>query len=127
MYRNLIHISSNVFAKLNIDKAKRMLSFSFPDITYTQITILTIPDDQEGSYPFRNVLGVFYTDLPLEEVIQKIKAIEHSLGKRSRDKDLGKVVIDLDLIQYGEVILLDDYFDREHVQALLAELGEETR
>ncbi len=127
MYRNLIHISSNVFAKLNIDKAKRMLSFSFPDITYTQRTILTIPDDQEGSYPFRNVLGVFYTDLPLEEVIQKIKAIEHSLGKRSRDKDLGKVVIGLDLIQYGEVILLDDYFDREHVQALLAELGEETR
>ena len=126
MYRNLIHISSNVFAKLNIDKAKRMLSFSFPDITFTQRTIITISDDQEDVFPFRNVLGVFYTDLPLEEVLHKTKSIEHALGKRIKDKELGKVIIDLDIIQYGEEVLRRSYFAQEHVQALLAELGEET-
>ncbi|MDI9605555.1 MAG: 2-amino-4-hydroxy-6-hydroxymethyldihydropteridine diphosphokinase [Bacteroidota bacterium] len=119
MSRALLTIGSNTFAKTNIDKAKRMLTFLFPDIIFSE-PILSEPDDDRYSYLFRNILAVVDTDLPPEEVINKIKQTERAVGRSPRDKYVGKMVIDIDLVKYGNTILRPKDYEREYVQHLLA-------
>ena len=114
----LLTIGSNTFAKTNIDKAKRMLTFVFPDIIFSE-PILTEPEEEKYSYLFRNILAVVDTEMRPEEVIDKIKQTERAVGRTPRDKYLGKVVIDIDLIKYGDNILRPQDYEREYVQRLL--------
>jgi 2-amino-4-hydroxy-6-hydroxymethyldihydropteridine diphosphokinase len=99
----LLSIGSNTFAKTNIDKAKRMLSYLFPGIIFSE-PILSEPEDDSFKYLFRNILASFETDLSQEEIIEKIKQTERAVGRTPKDKYQGKVVIDIDLLKYGEEI-----------------------
>lgn len=115
----LLSIGSNTFAKTNIDKARRMLTRLFPDIVFSQ-SVLSEPDDERYSFLFRNVLAKGETELLPDEVIEKIKQTERAVGRSPRDKYLGKVIIDIDLIRYNEEILRPVDFQREYVQQLLS-------
>ena len=119
----LLTIGSNTFAKTNIDKAKRMLTFVFPDIVFSE-PILTEPEDDKYSFLFRNILATVNTRMRPEEVIDKIKQTERAVGRTPRDKYMGKVVIDIDLIKYGDNILRPIDYEREYVQRLLPTLEE---
>lgn len=125
MYRNLINISSNIYSKLNIDKARRMLLFSFPDIEFTR-SVISVPNtDEEGVFPFRNILGQFYSEDSAEEVIKKLKTIEHAVGKTSKGRGEGKVVISIELLQHGENLLREETLELEQTQELLKEFSED--
>lgn len=117
----LLSIGSNTFSKTNIDKAQRMLTRLFPGILFSQ-SVLSEPDDDRYTFLFRNVLAIAETDLLPEEVIEKIKQTERAVGRSPRDKYLGKVVIDIDLIRYNDEILRPADFQREYVQQLLPDL-----
>jgi 2-amino-4-hydroxy-6-hydroxymethyldihydropteridine diphosphokinase len=119
----LLSIGSNTFAKTNIDKAKRMLSFLFPDIVFSE-PILTEPEDDKYAYLFRNVLAKANTEMSPEEVIDKIKQTERAVGRTPRDKYLGRMIMDIDLIQYQGRILRPQDFERDYVQQLLPTLPE---
>lgn len=124
MYKIIISLGSNSYSKLNIDKAKRMLSFSFPDVIFSS-SIISLSDDEDAKFPFRNAIGVFYDDIPVKELHKKLKSIEYALGRQPKDKDMGKVIIDIDLLQYGDVIIREEDIKKEYVQALLKEFVEE--
>lgn len=117
----ILSIGSNTFAKTNIDKAKRMLTRLFPEIIFTQ-PILSEPKEEKYSYLFRNILAKAETELTPEEVIDKIKQTERAVGRSPKDKYQGKVVIDIDLIQYNDTILRPEDFERNYVQQLLPSL-----
>ena len=117
----LLSIGSNTFAKTNIDKAKRMLTRLFPVIIFSQ-PVLTEPEEEKYSFLFRNVLAKAETEMSPEEVIDKIKQTERAVGRSPKDKYLGKVIIDIDLIQYNREILRPGDFERNYVQQLLATL-----
>ena len=117
----ILSIGSNTFAKTNIDKAKRMLTRLFPEIIFTQ-PILSEPEEEKYSYLFRNILAKAETELTPEEVIDKIKQTERAVGRSPKDKYQGKVVIDIDLIQYNDTILRPEDFERNYVQQLLPSL-----
>ena len=117
----ILSIGSNTFAKTNIDKAKRMLTRLFPEIIFTQ-PILSEPEEEKYSYLFRNILAKAETELTPEEVIDKIKQTERAVGRSPKDKYQGKVVIDIDLIQYDDNILRPEDFERNYVQQLLASI-----
>ncbi|MBK5194906.1 MAG: 2-amino-4-hydroxy-6-hydroxymethyldihydropteridine diphosphokinase [Proteiniphilum sp.] len=119
----LLSIGSNTFAKTNIDKAKRMLTRLFPGIIFSQ-PILTEPDDEKYSYLFRNVLAKVETVMVPEEIIDKIKQTERAVGRTPKDKYLGKVVIDIDLIKYNDEILRPLDYQREYVQQLLSSFAD---
>ena len=119
----LLSIGSNTFAKTNIDKAKRMLSFLFPDIVFSE-PILTEPEEDKYAYLFRNVLVKANTEMSPEEVIDKIKQTERAVGRTPRDKYLGRMIMDIDLIQYQGRILRPQDFERDYVQQLLPTLPE---
>lgn len=117
----LLSIGSNTFAKTNIDKAKRMLSFLFPGIVFSE-PILTEPEDDKYAYLFRNVLAKADTEMSPEEIIDKIKQTERAVGRSPRDKYLGRMIIDIDLIQYDGRILRPQDYERDYVQQLLPTL-----
>lgn len=118
MNKVLVSLGSNIYSKLNIDRAKRMLAHYFPDVVFTE-QLLSISSDEKYVFPFRNVLGVFNSEWKPEEITDKLKHIESVMGRKSRDKELGRVVIDLDLVQYGDEILRPEDYEREYVQSLL--------
>ena len=115
----LLSIGSNTFAKTNIDKAKRMLAYIFNDIHFSD-PILSEPEDDKYKYLFRNILVSCQTDLSPQEVIDKIKQTERAVGRTPRDKYLGKVIIDIDLLKYNDKILRPEDYEREYIQQLLA-------
>lgn len=125
MVRILISIGSNIYSKQNIDKAKRMIAFYFPDVIFTD-SIISISTDENCVFPFRNILGTFNTELAPEEIIQKLKSIESALGRLPKDKELGRVIIDIDLIQYGEEILRPEDYEKNYVQELLGQLTDKS-
>ncbi len=114
----LLSIGSNTFAKTNIDKAKRMLSNIFQDIQFSE-PIFSEPEDDKYKYLFRNILASCQTEMTPEEVIEKIKLTERAVGRSPKDKYLGKVVIDIDLLKYNEEILRPQDYEREYIQQLL--------
>ena len=115
----LLSIGSNTFAKTNIDKAKRMLAYLFPNIVFSD-PILSEPEDDNFKYLFRNILACCTTDLNLEEVINKIKQTERAVGRTLKDKYQGKVIIDIDILKYDDEVIRPQDLEREHVQQLLA-------
>lgn len=121
MVRILISIGSNIYSKQNIDKAKRMIAFYFLDVIFTD-SIISISTDENCVFPFRNILGTFNTELAPDEIIQKLKSIESALGRLPKDKELGRVIIDIDLIQYGDEILRPEDYEKNYVQELLGQL-----
>jgi 2-amino-4-hydroxy-6-hydroxymethyldihydropteridine diphosphokinase len=96
-----------------------MLSRLFPGIVFSQ-SVLSEPDDERYSFLFRNVLAIAETEFSPEEVIEKIKQTERAVGRSPRDKYLGKVIIDIDLIRYNDEILRPEDFQREYLQQLLS-------
>ena len=120
MVKILVSLGSNIYSKQNIDKARRMLAHYFPDVIFTP-AVITIEDSEEKTFPFRNVLAVFNSELPHEEIIQKLKSIEYAMGRQPKDKESGKVIIDIDLLQYGDEILRPEDYEKEYVQALLTQ------
>lgn len=98
-----------------------MLVYYFPDAVFTE-SVVTTPSNEKYSFPFRNVLALFYSELPSGEIIQKLKSIESAMGRQPRDKEMGKVIIDMDLIQYDNEILRPEDYQRIYVQELLTQL-----
>lgn len=120
MNKNLIYIRSNTFSKSNIDKAKRMLSYSFPNIIFTQ-PIISVPSSQ-AALPFRNILGTFLSETPMDEIINTLKSIEYSLGQRIRKIDNDLVLIELELIQHGDTTLNQERMDSKTIKSLFENL-----
>ena len=115
----LLSIGSNKFAKTNIDKAKRMLLYLFPNIVFSD-PILSEPEDDNFKYLFRNILACFTTDMNLDELNSKIKLTERAVGRTSRDKYQGKVIIDIDILMYGDDVIRPQDLEKEYIQQLLA-------
>lgn len=115
----LLSIGSNTFAKTNIDKAKRMLLYLFPNIVFSD-PILSEPEDDNFKYLFRNILACFTTDMDLEELISKIKLTERAVGRTPKDKFQGKVIIDIDILTYGDDVIRPQDIEKEYIQQLLA-------
>ncbi|MDO5664422.1 MAG: 2-amino-4-hydroxy-6-hydroxymethyldihydropteridine diphosphokinase [Bacteroidia bacterium] len=122
MFKILVSLGSNIYSKQNIDKAKRMLAYYFPDVMFSQ-SVITIEEDERNFFPFRNVLAVFNNELPPEEIVQKLKSIEFAMGRQPKDKEMGKIIIDIDLLQYGDQILRPEDYEKEYVQTLLKEIS----
>ena len=62
------------------------------------------------------------TEMSPEEIIDKIKQTERAVGRTPRDKYLGRMIIDIDLIQYDGRILRPQDYERDYVQQLLPTL-----
>ncbi len=66
------------------------------------------------------MLECFTTDMNLDELISKIKLTERAVGRTPRDKYQGKVIIDIDILMYGDDVIRPQDLEKEYIQQLLA-------
>ena len=100
-----LSIGSNIDAKTNIKKVKNILD-SYFDVTYSSI-IQTSAEGFKGK-DFLNLVCFFDTKLNPHELTDLLKNIEKNMGRTVSQKGMSDIIIDLDLILYGDLILKRD-------------------
>jgi len=96
-----------------------MLARTFPDIIFST-EAMSPACGEKAVLPFRNILAKFHSELTPKEIIDKLKMIEVAVGRSPKDKYLKRVIMDIDLVVYGEEVLRPDDYEREYVQQLLS-------
>ncbi len=95
-----ISLGSNTEQEQHIEEAIERLKTMFSDITFTQ------PQWTEPvgvvSDRYLNCLANFTTSLPLQQLVQLLKDVETAMGDTHENHKQGIVLIDLDVIKYGD-------------------------
>ena len=95
-----ISLGSNTEQEQHIEEAIERLKTVFSDITFTQ------PQWTEPvgvvSDRYLNCLANFTTSLSLQQLVQQLKDIETAMGDTHENHKQGIVLIDLDVIKYGD-------------------------
>lgn len=117
----LLSLASNRFQKSNLAKARVCLSKVISQVSYTS-ELWTEPMSSTRHELYLNQLAVGQTDLPLDELNQRLKAIETNLGRTAQKRQLGIVPIDIDILQYEDQRLHERDWQRPYVTRLLDEL-----
>lgn len=95
-----IALGSNTEQELHIKEAFERLKAVFPDITFMQpqwTEPVSIVSDK-----YLNCIAHFTTSLSLEQLVQQLKNIETAMGDTHENHKQGIVLIDLDVIKYGD-------------------------
>lgn len=121
MHKTILGIGTNTDACFNMKQAADYLLYYFPGIKFTS-AIETEPFGAEYSTPFLNALAYFETDLSKNDILLRLKAIEKKMGRLPSHKTEGIIIIDIDLIKYGNELLKPDDFRRDYMQPLLREM-----
>ena len=99
----------------------RILRNQFVSIAFSN-SVYTEPIGLTGSAPFLNQVAVAYTSEQPDEIKHLLKRIEYKLQRMPDDKNFGIVPIDIDLLQWNELILKPDdlrrYYIIEGIRAL---------
>lgn len=101
--KTVIALGSNFNQAENISKAQALLKQYFKDVRFTEAR-WTEPIGIESDN-FLNCIGTFETSWTLTQVQQCLKEIEMSMGDSHENHQQGKVLIDIDLAQYGGKIV----------------------
>ena len=95
-----ISLGSNTEQEQHIEEAIERLKTVFSDITFTQ------PQWTEPvgvvSDRYLNCLANFTTSLSLQQLVQLLKDVETAMGDTHENHKQGIVLIDLDVIKYGD-------------------------
>lgn len=90
--------------------------------------VYTSPVDCPGAETFLNQVGVAYTPYAPAEIRSMLKQIESDLHRTPQDKACGRIPIDIDLLQWNDLILKPEDLARPYViagmQALLVKEAE---
>ena len=101
--KTIIALGSNSNQEENISKAQILLKQRFEGVKFSD-TQWTEPIGIKSD-KFLNCIGTFDTKLSLNQVIQCLKETEQTMGDSHENHQIGKVLIDIDLAQYGEEIV----------------------
>ena len=98
--KTTISLGSNTEQEQHIEEAIERLKTVFSDITFTQ------PQWTEPvgvvSDRYLNCLANFTTSLSLQQLVQLLKDVETAMGDTHENHKQGIVLIDLDVIKYGD-------------------------
>ena len=98
--KTTISLGSNTEQEQHIEEAIERLKTVFSDITFTQpqwTEPVSVVSDK-----YLNCLANFTTSLPLQQLVQQLKDIETAMGDTHENHKQGIVLIDLDVIKYGD-------------------------
>ncbi len=105
MVKAFVSVGSNLERERHIREALLELKESFGKLDISSI----YESEAEGfeGPPFYNLVVAFETDLPLAEVLEKLKEIEAKHGRGPQSRKFASRTLDLDLILYGDLVLKD--------------------
>ena len=74
--------------------------------------------------PFHNCLVTGYTSESVEELTAHLKRIERRYGDRKTLRRQGRILMDIDLLEYDGTRYHDKDWERTYIQQLMKELSE---
>ena len=110
----ILSLGSNQDQEKNMAEAVRILRNQFVSIAFSN-SVYTEPIGLTGSAPFLNWVAVAYTSEQPDEIKHLLKRIEYKLQRMPDDKNFGIVPIDIDLLQWNELILKPDDLRRDYI------------
>ena len=96
-----------------MSRVQEVLTKTFPGITFSKI--ITSPDDTNEGAPYSNCIARGNTDLSEAELCYTLKDIERQLGRT----DSKPVMMDIDILQYGDAKRHLSDWERPYIKALL--------
>lgn len=121
MHKVLLSIGTNTDACFNLKQAIDSLHCYFPKIQFTNATE-SEPYGAVFNGPFLNTLAYVETNMSKNEIRLCFKSIEKNMGREPTHKAEGKVIIDIDLIQWDNEILKPEDFKRGYMHDLLLQI-----
>jgi 2-amino-4-hydroxy-6-hydroxymethyldihydropteridine diphosphokinase len=102
MPRVFVAAGSNINAEQNLARASREMERSFPDVKfspwYRNKAVGFEGDD------FINFVAGFTTDLPVHDVVSRLREIEELCGRPRRAPKWAPRSMDLDILLYGDLV-----------------------
>ncbi len=120
MNKIIIALGSNTDAEKHVDAAKRMIEDVFHDVVFSS-SLLTEPIGIDSD-KFLNCLAVAFTELSMEETERALKRIERSCGDNDADRREGRILMDIDILEFGEARHHVGDWERDYVKTLLKEI-----
>lgn len=114
----IVSLGSNVNKKVNIQKARNMLTTLFDnDIRFTD-ELETKPIGIISGM-FTNCLAFGYTDTEFTELEKKLKEIEHLCGDTAEKRSGNIVEMDIDILKYDNRIYHEHDWNRLYIKQLI--------
>lgn len=117
----IVALGSNTEATQHMQQAQDLLRSAFSDILFSQ-SMQTEPIGMV-SEPFLNAVGVATTNQSQDQVVASLKQIEQVCGNSKTLREQRKILMDADLLQYGDLRLHPDDWNRAYIRLLLKEIG----
>lgn len=117
----VIGLGSNIKPKDNIQYARELLQSEFRVLGESQF-IQTTPIGYKEQADFINGAVYIETELSLESLATKLKALEDALGRQRSDIKHGPRTIDLDVVTYNGKIIDPDFYERDFLKNSVLEL-----
>ena len=111
----IIALGSNTESEINIAKAQEFLKLAFSNIRFSD-PIYTEPINIPNPTLFLNLVAILDSPLNDEKIKSILKRIEKEMGRNSSKNIKHQIIIDLDLIKWGDKILKEDDFSRKYIQ-----------
>lgn len=116
----IISLGSNYETDQNMARAREYLHQLLPDAVFTQ-NLPTEPIGMNGPW-FLNCLCKAHTSATLDEVLLTTKSLEELLGDSRQQREHGRVVIDIDILQYDDERLHVSDWERPYISVLMSEV-----
>ena len=111
----IIGLGSNWKSEVHIQQANRLLMDYFEEIHFSE-PVYTEPIGMSQSNLFLNQVAIAYTFRPIEEVKTALKLMEKQLGRTPQSKQQGIIPIDIDLLQWDNLLLKSDDLERDYIK-----------
>ena len=109
MHRVYIGIGSNINRDVNIKGGINAIRQQFENVVISSIY-------ESRAYGFKgdnfyNLVAGFDSTLSLEELTEKLRAIEYSFGRKRQEEKFLSRTLDIDLLLYDDLVRHDDEYD----------------
>lgn len=117
----IVALGSNTEAPQHMQQAKSLLESAFADIRFSP-SMQTEPVGI-ASDPFLNAVGVAKTHKSQDQVTALLKQTEQACGNSRALREQRKILMDIDLLQYGDTRLHLQDWNRSYIKTLLKNIG----
>lgn len=116
----IICLGSNYHPHRNISLAVDLLTSRFNDIRLGSTVVTPAVGVSRPVPDYHNLAVIISTSMPLSLLQSTLKEIEKACGRTPESKSTGLVPIDIDLLQYDDIILKPEDMKTAHVQQALS-------
>ncbi len=117
----VIGLGSNIDAVVNMGKALYLLGLRVKILAVSSFQT-TPPIGISDQPDFLNGAVLVQTTMAREQLDSELKAVEDEMGRDRSLPKYGPRVIDLDIIIWNEVVMDDDFYERDFIRRAVEEV-----